>query len=617
MGEPQDALEHSSEEASDEEQMTQDGTDLMLGLTPISMNLDHFHPPQTQILELWRVFLENVDPVTKVLHGPSLQPLISKASLGVSSKPKSLEALLFAVYSAAVVSLADQDCKQRFGEPRKTLLSRYRQASKVALSRARFISSANIVVLQAFFIHLLSMQEVYDSRTLWTLTGVALRMAEGMGLHRNGSFLKLSLFDAEIRNRIWWQLKIFDGDSAELSGAGKFTISDVDPKTPQLPANVNDNELYPAMTSIPVNAGRATDMIFCALRYELRSYWTSSARSKTLRITETSSLQNMYGTTDRAGAMSQRDEAIDEFERVLEDKYVRYCDPSIPVQLMATVAARAAVSTSRLIAHHPRTWSRQEDIPESERQYVWSLSLKGLRQYNMIHSNPDLQRFAWHAVFYFRWQPFIHVLDTLRVNPLISEADQAWHLIDQVYETNPEFVTNTKKALYVAVGNLCLKAHNAREAALEKRGQRTGFPPSYVVTFHRQREAMNSRRKTRELGVQHSKHQSERVPSVPKLPLQPHLEKSQEEPSQLPHSQSQYTPFPQSTDSQQPEYISGSGGTWIPNNGYEQSNWNLGSIDNDASMDLSPLFNLDFPMEEPMNQTIDWEKWDALLGNFT
>ena len=623
MGEPGDALEHSSDELSDEDVTIQDGTDLMLGLTPTTMNLYHLHPPRDHMTELWRVFLENVDPVTKVLHGPSLQPVIQKASLDASAIPKSLEALLFAIYSAAVVTLNDHDCERIFGESRKSLLSQYRLATKVALSRAKFIGSANLVVLQAFYIHLLSMREVYDSRTLWTLTGVALRMAEGMGLHRNGLFLHLPPFETEIRHRIWWQLKIFEGDSAELSGSGKFTISDSDPKATQPPSNINDNEFYPGISSLPVAKGRATDMVFCALRYELRSYWTSNDRFKRLRLQDQSTMQTIFGKTEAMNAVRERDEAIDEFERLLEDKYVRYCDPSIPIQLMATVAARVAVSNSRLMAHHPRTWVSQEEIPESERQYVWNLSLKGLRQFSMLHSNRELQRFSWHAAFYFRWQPFINTLDILRVSPLIQEADQAWRLVDEVYETNPEFASNTKKALYVAVGNLCLKAYDAREAALAKQSRLIPTPPSYIDIFRRQREAANARRRDREAAKRKSEHQIEKPPIFPQptfnnLQTTSHFpSRSQEQMSSPAQTQQSQQPFPSYMINPQQTDIFNGGNGWLPTGDSDQSSGMFAFTNDTTNLDLDMLLDPDALTEESMNQTIDWSKWDALLGDFT
>lgn len=617
LGEPLDALGESSDEDSNEDGAAQDSMDFVLGLTPTSISIDSSHPPSDQVLELWHVFLENVDPLTKVVHAPSLQSAIHKVIVDLSSVPKSLEAILFAVYSAAVVSLKNHDCKRRWGESRKALLSRYRSATKAALTRAKLMGSANLAVLQAFLIHLLSMQEVYDSRTLWTLTGVALRIAEGMGLHRDGAFLGLPPFETEIRRRIWWQLKILNGDTAELSGSDKFGTIDSDPRNPKLPSNLNDDELHPGLSSLPPARDKATDMIFCALRYDLRSYWMMKALERRQHGKDDSFLPSFVSSAD----ISARDKDIDEFEQILETRYVRYCDPSQPIQLMATIVARAAVNTTRLIAHHPRRLGIEEQIPESERRYIWELSIKTLKQYNMIHSSHELQRFSWHSAFFFRWPAFIHILDTIRANPLVQEADQVWYLIKEVYETHPDFLTNTKKALYVAVGNLCLKAYNAREVALANEGRPIPATPPYIKTFREQREAAAARRRNQETAVTNAvspiKSHPVATASMPtdkQFTSQP-TRSNQEQSIQLP--QPRQTWLSQVTGPHQPELSGSSGAYWLSDQSDKHSDALFTFTEHDANMDLDILLAVDPSSEGPGNQTLDWVKWDALLSDFS
>lgn len=589
--------------------------DFVLGLTPMPRSITLSHPSSDQIVALWHVFLENIDPLTKVVHGPSLQPAIHKAALDPSSVSRSLEALLFAIYGAAVVSLKDHDCEQRFGESRKALLSRYHVSTKAALSRAKFVGSANLAVLQAFYIHLLSMRELYESRTLWTLVGVALRMAEGMGLHRDGSFQGLPLFETEMRRRLWWQLRILDGDSAEICGFDKFRTLTADLRNPQLPSNINDDEMSPEMSSLITTTERATDMVFCALRCDLRTYWITNP-IKELQRDKGDSIWTSWSRITTV----ERDKAIDKFEKALEDKFIRYCDPSQPIQFMATLSARAAVSTVRLVAHHPRMWACEEKIPESERRYIWNLSIKCLKQYNMVQLSRELERFSWNAGMFFRWPAFLHILDTLRANPLVEDASQVWHLIDELYESKPDLVSNTKKALYVAVGNLCLKAYSAREAALAKQGKPKPTIPSYIKTFRRQREAANARRRDREVVVKNAEKPNELHAITQSIPtarqgLPNPAERLQEQP--LHSTQVLQRSLPQATTSHRLE-LSGAGrapGLPDRSNGFSDGLFTF--TDDNADIDLDMLLSMDASMENPMTQTMDWVKWDALLSDFT
>ena len=308
--------------------------------------------------------------------------------------------------------------------------------------------------------------------------------------------------------------------------------------------------------------------------------------------------------------MNERDRALDEFENFLETKYIRYCDLSQPIQLLATLVARAAVSIARLIAHHPRNWISDEQIPDSERRYVWDLSIKSIKQYNAIHSNRALQRFSWHAAFYFRWQAFIHILDTLRVNPHVEQAHQVWHLIDEVFATNPDFVTNTKKALYVAVGNICLKAYDAHGGVFAKDGKPIPPAPAYINAFRKQREAANARRKTRESATGNKKAPVDGLPADAQCT-------SEERNTLCPTTGFQEqstglggTASPEISNSLQPEL-------WPSDQNNQFSDDVFMFTNGNANMDIDMLLAQNTSMDDPLDQTIDWVKWDALLGDFT
>ena len=436
------------------------------------------------------MFVHNVDPLTKLVHVPSLQPRIERAVVDMQSTPKSFEALLFAIYSAAVMSLKEGECKQCFNEPRKALLSRYTSATKAALSRAKFMGTANLVVLQALVLHIISVRDIYDPRTLWTLSGIAMRIAECMGLQRDGSTLHLPPFESEIRRRIWWQLKMNDARTAEMTGLPKFRGFFGEEHSPHPPANVNDDELYYGMPALPTESTRVTDMIFCVVRSE----FPSLLRRFSAKIPQYDMSSRMWDKYASKGDMKGTDDLMTELEENLETKYLRYCDPSNPLQLMVMLVARSAMNVGRFVAHHPRRWASEEQTPESERQHVWNLSIKLLEQYNMMQSIP---RFSWHAAYFMQWNSFIHILDTLLARPLKEDAAKTWQSIDSAYESTPEMVSNMKKPIHVAVGNLCLKAWAAREAALKANGQPVLNVPEYIIQLRKQREEASNRRQLR------------------------------------------------------------------------------------------------------------------------
>jgi hypothetical protein len=117
-------------------------------------SLTAFHLQPDQVSVLWQVFKDNVDPIVRLLHKPSMQKHImdAKENLGVVTLP--LEALLFAIYFASITSMTEEQCYGLLHETRDGLLKRYRFAVEQAFARASMLSSHNIVTLQALVIFL-------------------------------------------------------------------------------------------------------------------------------------------------------------------------------------------------------------------------------------------------------------------------------------------------------------------------------------------------------------------------------------------------------------------------------------------------------------------------------
>lgn len=119
-----------------------------------AVNLRELHPPPMQAFMLWQTFLQNVNPLSKVIHSPLVQPQVLEASKDFDSVSKPAVALLFAIYAAAVMSLKEEDCQAQLNGCKTALLSRYFSAAQHALAAASFMRSRHIVTLQAFVIFL-------------------------------------------------------------------------------------------------------------------------------------------------------------------------------------------------------------------------------------------------------------------------------------------------------------------------------------------------------------------------------------------------------------------------------------------------------------------------------
>lgn len=135
--------------------LTVDDSDLLFPSQTIH-NLSKLHPPTVHIFRLWQIFLDKVNPLIKVVHAPTVQQLVLDASSNLEKIPKGVEALMFSIYTLAVTSLDDGECVSLLGDRKATLLPRYRAGAKQALRNAGFLRSSELLVLQAYFLVLVT-----------------------------------------------------------------------------------------------------------------------------------------------------------------------------------------------------------------------------------------------------------------------------------------------------------------------------------------------------------------------------------------------------------------------------------------------------------------------------
>lgn len=119
-------------------------------------NVEDLRPSAAQAFRLWQTFLERVNPLTKVIHVPSLQPKLVEATMDPGSIPKNVDALLFSIYTMAVVSLNEQECQQQLGRSKDEAYQRFSTGCRLAMMRIGLMNTYDLVVLQALVLYLVS-----------------------------------------------------------------------------------------------------------------------------------------------------------------------------------------------------------------------------------------------------------------------------------------------------------------------------------------------------------------------------------------------------------------------------------------------------------------------------
>lgn len=284
-------------------------------LLGLSQNLVAFHPSHEQAMKLWHAHVHNVEPLCRVLHIPTTAKMVTAVSQQPSMATRAQECQLFAIYHFAVYSLTDEDCLRDFGESQAVLRARYEHALRQALVNASWLKTTEMPVMQAYMLYLIAGRSFLDPHTYWILTGIGVRIAQRMGLHRDGESLGLPPFEVQMRRRLFWQLVPLDVFAGQHSGTGISMRADAwDVKKP---LNVDDDQIYPGMTQQPEEPQGATDMMFALVRMELSTFFVRTALAWE-SVDQGPSVH--HKPTERSAKL------IDEVEAAIEEKFLRYCD---------------------------------------------------------------------------------------------------------------------------------------------------------------------------------------------------------------------------------------------------------------------------------------------------
>lgn len=114
-------------------------------------------PNPLHLRKYWEVFCQNVDPMVRLLHKPSIEILLDQVEKsGMTSCNPASYALMVSICFAAVNSMHAHTVQESFGGDQKTLSQSLGQAVEQALFKAKLSQTHDSVTLQAFTILIVS-----------------------------------------------------------------------------------------------------------------------------------------------------------------------------------------------------------------------------------------------------------------------------------------------------------------------------------------------------------------------------------------------------------------------------------------------------------------------------
>ncbi|KFY44980.1 hypothetical protein V494_01233 [Pseudogymnoascus sp. VKM F-4513 (FW-928)] len=455
-----------------------DENGLLLGTYSKIDNIASLHLSSDLLKKMFDIFTDRVDPLVKLLHLPTFWSTLTSAVKTPHEVSKSVEALIFSFYLMAITSLDEYECRTFFGEDKSVIFTRYRIAARQTLMNAGFLKTSSLVTLQAFMMFLMGMKGCYQSDTLFVLSGVAVRLARRMGLHRDGTSLGLSPFDTECRRRLWWMIVFIDCRTSDFSGTRPsmdLFLSDT-----KKPLNVEDEDLKPDMMEPPPERIGITTAVLCLIRFDIVDF---------LRKLKSPYPHDIIGWENLTGpnvTPAERDSIIKRAEDLLERKYLRYFDPSNPLHYFSSVLARSAICKMNLYAYNPRQFANcGAKVPQRAREIIFANGMKLLEYGNLIHRDPSLRKFSSQTSSGYIWDTLLYVLIEARNRKIGPDVDRAWKLIGEAFSNYPLVFSQATEALYAALGNWTLQVWDDCVEARNSEGLPEQPTPDYIEALRR------------------------------------------------------------------------------------------------------------------------------------
>jgi hypothetical protein len=335
----------------------------------------------------------------------------------------------------------------------------------------------------------MSIKPAVDPRALSSTLGIAVRIAQRMGIHDENSNSKHPAMEAELRRRLWWSFVLYDARISEMTD---FKVGQLVPTWDcKTPSNTNDFDFRTEMRVAPEVHGTISEALFAVVRSEFGDFTRRCAFHLDFINPALKSIVRSHSNS------SLEDDDFAPFEQMIEQKYLQHCDPHNPLHYMTMWWARGQLAKIHFIKDlsvSASTIAQRTDVQHDEST---SYALTMLECDTKLMSSKLITGFRWLIYLNFPFPAYVHIVSDLRRRPMSGLAQTCWNImsenctarftdIDHI-DTLTERKENPFFKIFAAV---VLQAWAAREAATANDPSSAMKTPPLIVTQIKSRLAI-------------------------------------------------------------------------------------------------------------------------------
>lgn len=224
-----------------------------------------------------------------------------------------------------------------------------------------------------------------------------------------------------------------------------------------MPSNVNDEDIDPEKTQPIVGREGYTEMTFCLICHEV-----------SVTIRQLNYVPPGLSGGSSAGDLPDRGEKerlVNECHERLENKYLRYCDTSLPLSRATSMVTRMIMARMWLIMHKPLQRQDGEMSPhESDHDKILLTATEVIECAHALETAPFAEKWRWFFGTWHQWYALAMTLAELCKHPHGRLADRAWEAVDRVFDPWAKKVADSRTGgLWRPIRKLRNKARNARD----------------------------------------------------------------------------------------------------------------------------------------------------------
>lgn len=434
--------------------------------------LHHVHPLPSQLPYILDVFAENVNYFLQIVHMPTLRNQVRALRGGggdLSTLPICTQALLLSISYAAVTSLEDHDVLVNFGTSKADLGQKYRLGLEHALARADFLDNPDLALVQAFAIFLALVRRHDSPRYVWMLTGLAIRMAQALGLHRDGSHSPhLTPFEVEMRRRVWHAVCSLDLRASEDQGTD-VTIARSSYDT-RLPRSINDADLDVDTRETPPERPGISDSTIAILMY---------------KINDASRRMVAPGAT-----IDEQDALLQDMAQIFDRGYLQHTttmsEPPVGrnnnnnhsmAAWVGTTVLRLVVAKMTLLVYLPVLLAAApggDRVPDDDttRNRLLVAAIEVAEYHHALNAEEGCRQWRWVYQTYTHWYAIVYLLIEVLRRPLSPVAERAWLALHSRWliptTTTKNHKLRSSSHVWVPLRKMMTRARQHREAELDR-----------------------------------------------------------------------------------------------------------------------------------------------------